>query len=48
MEFSGFFTSSILEGTKQKETKALVVTCHTDLRAAEHSVAVDLWLVFMM
>ena len=42
------FMSSILEGIKQKATKALVVMCQTNLRAEEHSVAVDLWQAIMM
>ena len=48
MKFLGFFMSSVLEGTKQKETKVLIVMCQTNLKAEEHSVAVDLWHVFMM
>jgi hypothetical protein len=48
MEFSGFFMSSILERIKQKETKTLIVMFQTSLRAEEHSVAVDLWHVFVM
>jgi hypothetical protein len=39
---------SILEGIKQKETKALIIMSHNNLRVEEHLVAVDLWRVLMM